>query len=78
LPRDRTGDLVNSGEVTPGEVAFGVSNTLVETGLPFARTYDPQAELERIRAIYRAEAAGQRAPRQPTAKFHFRSLRRFS
>jgi hypothetical protein len=74
LPRDRTGDLVNSGEVTPGEVVAPVE--FVETG--HFRQYDYQTELARIRSIYRAEAAGQRAPRPPLARFHTKSLRRCS
>lgn len=66
------------GNLEPGEIAFGLSDALVETGLPLERSYDYQVELARIRSIYRAEAAGQRAPRPPSAKYQSRSLRRCS
>jgi hypothetical protein len=48
LPRDRTGDLVNSGECTPGEVVFTAPYVEQIDG----RSYGYEDELARIRQLW--------------------------
>jgi hypothetical protein len=74
LPRDRTGDLVSSGEIAPGEVFFDRSDSLTETGAYFSRRYDPVAELARIRGVWARQANAR--PRLRPAFIQNRSLRR--
>lgn len=76
MPRDRTGDLVNSGERTPGEVVSGWSDSIVETGIPFSRVYDPAEELARIRRQTYPRPAGMSARARTVAFNSNRSLRR--
>ena len=53
------------GDLPEGQsLSFGFSDLVVETGIPFSRVYDPAAELQRVRQIYRQQAAGSsRGPR---------------
>jgi hypothetical protein len=71
-------DPLPNGERCPGEVLFRLpmpsQETIVETGLPFSRVYDPLEELWRIRQIYAHEAA--MPPRRSQPTFRSRSLRR--
>jgi hypothetical protein len=70
LPRDRTGDLVNSGEITPGE--------LVEYQAPIVATHPlyPYSQDE-IVAAYRQRCAMRLPPPAPRpASFGRRSIRR--
>jgi hypothetical protein len=76
LPRDRVGDLVNSGEVTPGEIVSGWSNVIIDRGIPFSRIYDPVEELGRLRQIYAARAGMRPRPAGALAFRQNRSLRR--
>jgi hypothetical protein len=64
------------GDLQPGQDPFGSQETIIEFGLPFSRRYDVQAELWRIRHIWRAEAAGARARPTRSAGFKHHSLRR--
>jgi hypothetical protein len=71
LPRDRTGDLVNSGEVTPGE--------LVEYAAPITETFPEHGwSGEQIIALHRQHNAMRVAPPPRPGPFVRRSLRRFS
>jgi hypothetical protein len=81
LPRDLGDELpipdpLPQGERCPGEVVFQSPETIVETGLPFARRYDANDELWRIRQIYAREASA--PPRRSPQPFQRRSLRRVS
>ena len=54
----------------------GVSDAIVETGLPIDRRYDPLEELARIRQIYAREANSVSRPRAAISFNTHRSLRR--
>jgi hypothetical protein len=75
MPRDRTGDLVNSGERTPGEVVAPMVE-FVPVPEPLARSYDWAEELERQRAENFWPRGPQRASRPQRAGYTHRSLRR--
>jgi hypothetical protein len=65
------------GDLMPGQSLFqtGVSDEIIDRGIPYSRIYDPVEELGRLRQIYAREAA--RRPRPAGANaFHHRSLRR--
>ena len=71
MPRDRTGDLVNSGERSPGE--------LVEYRAPIVDTFPfQQYSGEQILEMHRQYNAMRVAPRPSIKPFVRRSLRRFS
>jgi hypothetical protein len=85
LPRDHDAELpvpvpLPHGDRVTGEQLFqmeqGLSDTIVEVGLPCSRAYDGDAELWRIRRTWASEAAGFRASRPRPASFRHRSLRR--
>jgi hypothetical protein len=65
------------GDLMPGQHLFtsGVSDAVVEVGLPFTRVYDPVEELARLRGIWARQAA-RRLPPAGANTFHHRSLRR--
>jgi hypothetical protein len=71
LPRDRTGDLVNSGKITPGELVE-FQGRIVETFAAY-----PYSAEECI-ALHRARIASRLLPPVRIAPFVRRSLRRFA
>jgi hypothetical protein len=71
LPRDRTGDLVNSGEVTPGE-------SLVEYQPPIVDVIPEHAYSgEQILELHRQRNAMRVPPPPRPGSFRHHSLRRF-
>jgi hypothetical protein len=71
LPRDRTGDLVNSGEITPGELVE-FQGRIVDSFPAY-----PYSAEECI-ALHRARNASRVPPPVRIAPFVRRSLRRFA
>ena len=70
MPRDRTGDLVNSGESTPGEF-------VVEYAAPIVDQFPiTPYSAEEIIAAHRSRLAMRIAPPVRIAPFRHRSLRR--
>jgi hypothetical protein len=55
-------------------LSFGVSDEIVETGIPVSRRYDPLAELARIRGVLARQANAR--PRPSITYNSHRSLRR--
>jgi hypothetical protein len=71
LPRDRTGDLVNSGERTPGE--------LVEYAPPIVDTFPVTPySFDEIVALHRQRNASRVPPPPHPGAFRTRSIRRCS
>jgi hypothetical protein len=64
----------STGNLEPGQTAFGSQETIIEYGLPYSRRYDAAEELDRIRHIYAREAAAPTRRAQPPFVRH--SLRR--
>jgi len=75
LPRHRDhNDLVGNLDPAQFMLTSGVSDAIVEVGLPYSRRYDPVEELGRIRQIFARQAA---MPAGRTIAFNaHRSLRR--
>jgi hypothetical protein len=60
LPARWTDPESARGNLPDGQPIFasaGFSDFVVERGLPYSRSYDPLAELERIRRIFAVQAA---------------------